>query len=42
MNVSELHDHQEIPKDVKPRKKKKIPKLPNKIVVIKNKDKDSG
>ena len=43
MDVGQLHDHQEVEKEVRRRKKKKrVPMLPNEMIVIKNKDKDGG
>lgn len=43
MDAEDLHEHLEVAQEAKQkRKKKRIPKLPNDIVVIKNKDKDSG
>lgn len=39
LDVSDLHEHQELPSDKKPRKKKRLPMPPKKIVPLKNKDK---
>src|SRR5688572_28586049 len=39
MDVDDLHDHQEIEKDVKPRKKKRLMMPPKEIVPIRRADK---
>ena len=39
MDTDELHDHQEVASDKKPRKKKRLPMPPKRIVALKNRDK---
>src|SRR5438270_9730735 len=39
MDASELHDHQEIAQEIKPRRKKRLPRAPKELVPIKCSDK---